>query len=221
MAKKAKNKKKSVQKQTKSISSQPKSGNDNKKLIFRGLVLVAVMVVLGLFFYDMLKEDKMKNVVVFETSKGVIKVELDFVNAPITSENFAKYVEDQHFDGLIFHRVIPNFMIQGGGFYRDGTQKSTRDPIKLESNNGLKNTRGTIAMARTMVEDSATSQFFINVVNNPSLNYAPGNPGYAVFGKVVEGMDVVDEIRFVETSNREGHGDWPVEDIIITKAYLE
>lgn len=161
----------------------------------------------------------MSDVVVLETNMGVIKIELDLVNAPVTSENFLKYVDDGFFDGLIFHRVIPGFMIQGGGFYPDGSQKETRDSIILESDNGLSNDVGSVAMARTSVPNSATSQFFINTANNGFLNFAPGNPGYAVFGKVIEGLDVVRAIEVVETSSRDMHQDWPVEDVIILRAY--
>jgi cyclophilin family peptidyl-prolyl cis-trans isomerase len=166
--------------------------------------------------------DEMKNkIIVIETNKGNIEVELNFEKAPITSENFLSYVESGHFEGTIFHRVIPNFMVQGGGFLPNGTQKSTLKPIKLESQNGLKNLRGTIAMARTTVPDSATSQFFINTKDNDFLNYAPGNPGYAVFGKVVNGMEVVDAIEKVKTSSRGPYDDWPVEDVLIVKVYVK
>jgi len=160
-------------------------------------------------------------IVILETSKGVIEVELDRTNAPITVDNFLSYVNEGFFDGTIFHRVIPGFMVQGGGFLSDGSQKQTKAPIKLESNNGLKNVAGTIAMARTMVPDSATSQFFINVVDNAFLDYAPGNDGYAVFGKVIAGMDVVQAIEAVETSSNGENQDWPVEDVMIQKVYLK
>lgn len=168
------------------------------------------------------EEDEMKNkIIVIETSKGNIEVELDFENAPITSDNFLSYVESGHFEGTIFHRVIPNFMIQGGGFTPEGIQKETMKPIKLESQNGLKNLRGTIAMARTNVPDSATSQFFINTQDNDFLDYAPGNPGYAVFGKVINGMEVVDAIEKVQTANKGQHQNWPVEDVLIVKVYVK
>ena len=152
------------------------------------------------------------------TSKGTIVVELDREKAPITVSNFLRYVEDGFYDGTIFHRVVPDFVIQGGGFTPDLTRKETRPPIINESNNGLSNLRGTIAMARTSDPDSATSQFYINLVDNTSLDYAPGRPGYAVFGKVIEGMDVVDAIGAVETTTRNGLNDVPVEDIIIERA---
>jgi cyclophilin family peptidyl-prolyl cis-trans isomerase len=161
-----------------------------------------------------------KETVVFETTKGNIEIQLYRDNAPITVENFVNYVNSGFYNGTIFHRVIPNFMIQGGGFTADGKQKKTNAPIKLESNNNLKNKAGTIAMARTSVPDSATAQFFINVVDNPSLDYVIGNPGYAVFGKVVYGMDTVNAIKNVETGANGMMADWPVEDIIITGAYM-
>jgi peptidyl-prolyl cis-trans isomerase A (cyclophilin A) len=156
------------------------------------------------------------------TSLGDVVVELDPVKAPRTVENFIKYVEDKHYDGLVFHRVIESFMIQGGGFTPDMQQKATRGPIALESRNGLKNERGTIAMARTGVPDSATSQFFINVVNNAMLDFPqPDGNGYAVFGRVVQGMDVVDKIRVVPTTNRGPHQNVPATPVIITKATVE
>lgn len=167
------------------------------------------------------EESAMNEIAVIETSKGTIEVELDQENAPITVENFITYANEGFYDGTVFHRVIPGFMVQGGGFTQGGTEKETHGPIALESNNGLKNLRGTIAMARTMDPDSATSQFFINTVDNEFLDYASGNDGYAVFGKVVSGMDVVDSIESVETSNRGMHGDWPVEDVVITRVYLK
>jgi len=138
-------------------------------------------------------------VVVIKTNLGSIEVELDPANAPITTRNFLSYVAKRHYDGTIFHRVIADFMIQGGGFTRDFTEKSTGPGIKNESGNGLSNARGTISMARTTQPDSATAQFFINVKDNPGLDNRPGRPGYAVFGKVIAGMDVVDKIRVVLT----------------------
>jgi peptidyl-prolyl cis-trans isomerase A (cyclophilin A) len=159
--------------------------------------------------------------VVMETTKGAIEVELDYEKAPVTAANFVQYVEDGHFGGTIFHRVIPGFMIQGGGFTLGGAQKPARDPIKLESSNGLKNRRGTMAMARTMVPDSATCQFFINLVDNDLLDHKPGNDGYAVFGKVTQGMEVLDAIARVRTGSRGPHQDWPLEDVIIEAAYIK
>ncbi len=157
------------------------------------------------------------------TSKGDIVVELNEDKAPVTVENFLSYVRDGFYDGTIFHRVIPNFMIQGGGFNDQMIQKSGKDPIKNEADNGLANDRGTIAMARTPDPDSATSQFFINHKDNAFLNYtAPSAQGwgYCVFGKVTEGMDVVDEIAKVKTGDRAGHQDVPEETIVITSATL-
>ena len=133
-------------------------------------------------------------VVMLETSLGRIKIALDRNKAPLSVDNFLQYVRAGHYDGTLFHRVIPGFMAQGGGFDADMKQKPTRPPIHNEANNGLHNRRGTVAMARTNDPDSATSQFFINVKDNPALDYGPRNPGYAVFGEVVEGMDVADKI---------------------------
>ncbi len=161
------------------------------------------------------QELKPMEYVVVETNKGDITLELDPNKAPITVANFLSYVDAGHYDNTIFHRVMPTFMIQGGGFKADGTQKPTQSPIELESQNGLSNDVGTVAMARTNSPNSATAQFFINVAPNDFLNYHPGNPGYAVFGKVSSGMDVVNAIRQVETRSYMGHQDWPVEDVII------
>lgn len=163
-----------------------------------------------------------KPVVLLETSMGNIKVELDPGKAPVSVQNFLAYVKEGHYDGLIFHRVIRDFMIQGGGFTKDMREKRpAHPPIKNEAGNGLKNDRGTIAMARTGVVDSATAQFFINVVNNDFLNHADETPrgyGYAVFGKVIEGMDVVDKIRAVPTGRFSMFQDVPKEPITIRKA---
>ena len=154
-----------------------------------------------------------------QTTMGDIVIELNEKAAPVTVRNFLDYVEDGFFDGKIFHRVIPNFMIQGGGFTAEMKQDKTRDPIANEANNGLKNERGAIAMARTSNPDSATAQFFINHKDNDFLNYAGGaNPGYAVFGKTVEGMDVVDAIAAVKTATRNGMDDVPVEPVVIESA---
>lgn len=158
-----------------------------------------------------------------ETNHGDMVVELNATRAPISTENFVNYVKDGFFDLTIFHRVIPNFMIQGGGFTEDMMQKPTRDQIKNEADNGLPNKRGSLAMARTPDPDSASSQFFINLKDNDFLNYtAPTSQGwgYAVFGEVVEGLDVVDAIAQVATANKMGHGDVPVEPVIINKASL-
>ena len=155
-----------------------------------------------------------------ETSKGDIVIELYPEYSPVTVDNFLSYVEDGSYDGTVFHRVIDGFMIQGGGFTIDGDEKETNAPIELESDNKLSNERGTIAMARTSVPDSATNQFFINVADNDFLNYAPGNDGYAVFGRVVEGMEIVDSIKGVKTTVKNGMQDWPVEDVVILKAMI-
>lgn len=155
--------------------------------------------------------------VTIETSKGDISVELDPNAAPVSVANFLKYVDEGFYDGTIFHRVIPNFMIQGGGMTADGSRKQNHDPIVLESQNGLANKVGTLAMARTNAPNSATSQFFINVQDNDFLNYSGGNPGYAVFGKVTAGMDVVNEIRQVETGVFQGQTDWPTEAVTMIK----
>jgi cyclophilin family peptidyl-prolyl cis-trans isomerase len=163
-----------------------------------------------------------KPVVQFTTSLGVIKVELYPEKAPVSVKNFLMYVKEGHYDGLIFHRVIRDFMVQGGGFTKEmGERGSKYPPIKNEADNGLKNDRGTLAMARTSVVDSATAQFFINVVNNDSLNHRAKTPqgyGYAVFGKVTEGMNVVDKIRSVPTGNAGMFQDVPLQPVTITKA---
>ncbi|MBI5223136.1 peptidylprolyl isomerase [Candidatus Micrarchaeota archaeon] len=162
-----------------------------------------------------------KEIVVLETNKGKIEIELNRAKAPISVENFVKYVKMGFYDGTIFHRVIPGFMIQGGGFNVAKREKTTGAPIKLESNNGLKNFKGTIAMARTNNPNSATAQFFINTVDNAFLNYAPGNDGYAVFGTVTSGMDVVSIIESVKTGVYGDDEDWPKEEVIINKAYMK
>ncbi len=162
-------------------------------------------------------EDK-NPVVVMETSMGTVKIELDKGKAPISVNNFLSYVNDKFYDGTIFHRVIPDFMIQGGGFDKDMNQKPTKPPIKNEAGNGLKNDTGTIAMARTSVVDSATAQFFINVKDNAFLNHrdeTPGGFGYAVFGKVIEGMDAVHKIEHVATTNKGPNQNVPVDAVII------
>ncbi|OHB63663.1 MAG: peptidylprolyl isomerase [Planctomycetes bacterium RBG_13_50_24] len=159
------------------------------------------------------------NVVKLETSMGNIVIELNEQAAPVSVKNFIGYVEAGFYDGLIFHRVIPGFMIQGGGFTQQMVKKETRNPIINEAKNGLSNMRGTIAMARTSDPDSATAQFFINHRDNKFLDYIDDNKaGYAVFGKVTQGMDVVDAIASVETTTRNGMEDVPVEPIIIQSA---
>jgi len=155
-----------------------------------------------------------------ETTMGAITLELDEAKAPATVANFAQYAKDGHYDGTIFHRVIDGFMIQGGGFTRDMNQKKTREPVRNEAMNGLKNKRGTIAMARTMVVDSATSQFFINLVDNDFLDFRMPTPqgfGYAVFGKVTAGMEVVDAIAKVKTGSAGPHQNVPETPVVIRK----
>ena len=161
--------------------------------------------------------------VLMTTNFGNITIELDHDKAPITAANFAQYVKDGFYDGVIFHRVIDGFMIQGGGFDANMQQKSTRENIQNEADNGLSNDIGTLAMARTMDPHSASAQFFINVNNNGFLNHTGKNPqgwGYAVFGKVVEGMEVVNEIKGVATTMRAGHQDVPAENVVIESATL-
>lgn len=165
-----------------------------------------------------------KTVVSMQTSMGQIKLELDAEKAPISTENFLNYLSDDYYAQTIFHRVIPGFMIQGGGFTADMTQKKTKEPIKNEADNGLENLRGTIAMARTQVVDSATSQFFINLTDNAFLNHQGKTPnayGYAVFGKVIEGMEVVDAIAKVKTGSSGMHQDVPQEAISIEAVSIE
>lgn len=155
------------------------------------------------------------------TNHGVIVIELNADKAPKTVENFLSYVKDGHYDNTVFHRVIPGFMIQGGGFEPGMSQKPTKASIENEANNGLKNNAYTVAMARTNAPHSASSQFFINVANNDFLNFSAPTPqgwGYAVFGEVVEGKEVVDKIKGVKTGSKSGHQDVPAEDVIITKA---
>ena len=154
--------------------------------------------------------------ITISTNHGDIVVELFEEKAPISCENFRQYIDEDFFADTVFHRVIPNFMIQGGGFTADMSQKPTRDPIKNEADNGESNSRGTLAMARTAVVDSATSQFFINLRDNDFLNHGGRDFGYAVFGKVVEGMEIVDAIAAVPTDSRGGHQDVPVEAVTIT-----
>ena len=159
--------------------------------------------------------------ITIKTNHGDISVELFDDKAPISCENFRQYARDGHFAGTVFHRVIPNFMIQGGGMDESMTSKPTREPIKNEADNGVSNTRGTLAMARTMVVDSSTSQFFINLRDNDFLDHGSRDFGYAVFGKVTDGMDVVDAIAAVPTGNRGGHQDVPVEAVEIIEVTIE
>ena len=173
------------------------------------------------------KEQKVEiEIVVMETSMGTIEIELNRKNAPITVENFVNYVEEGYYDGVIFHRIIKGFMIQSGGFDAAGEYKETRDPIKIESQNGLKNVRGAIAMARSSDPNSATTQFFVNTANNDNLDYPSFDGyGYTVFGLVISGMDVVDAIEAISTDTKDTiYGpmqDWPIEDITIIRAYMK
>ncbi len=195
-----------------------------KSLLSISVVLAAI---LSLALFTTVKGQKPMNdetsnnpIVIIETTMGNITVELDATNAPNTTENFLAYVEDGYFVDTIFHRIIPNFMIQGGGITADMEDKpSSRTPINNEANNGLTNDRGTLAMARTNDPHSATSQFFINHKDNGFLNHSSESPqgwGYAVFGKVTEGMDIVDNMAAVQTGNKGGHQDVPLETITIT-----
>jgi len=188
--------------------------------VFSGSIIIGVV---NLLF----KEPEMNEVVVLETSLGVIEIEVDNEKAPKTAENFVAYVKQGFYDGLVFHRVIPGFMIQGGGYEADGTWRyPTRDAVKSEASNGLKNVRGAVAMARSSDPDSATCQFYINTVDNSNLDYPyPDGYGYTVFGHVVEGMDVVDDIEASQTGDRitaySLMSDWPTEDIVIIRAYVK
>ena len=159
--------------------------------------------------------------ITIKTNHGDIKVELYDEKSPITCENFRQYIEEGFYNDTIFHRVIPNFMIQGGGFDTDMGQKGTRDPIKNEADNGVSNKRGTLAMARTSVVDSATAQFFINLNENTFLDHGSRDFGYAVFGEVSDGMDVVDKIAGVATGNHGGHQDVPVDAVVITEVTID
>lgn len=155
----------------------------------------------------------------FQTSLGDFTIEMFTDDAPVTVANFLQYVDDGHFDGTIFHRVIPGFMIQGGGFTADMKQKPTRKPIKNEAANGVKNLRGSLSMARTNDIGSATSQFFVNLTDNAFLDHqGPRNYGYAVFGRVVTGLDVIDAIAAVKTGRKGGHDDVPVEPVVVKTA---
>ena len=189
-------------------------------------VLAGILFVLGVYFLSVIffKGEAMPTVKL-TTSMGEITIQLDQENAPITTENFIKYVESGFYNGTIFHRVIPNFMIQGGGHLEDMTPKDDKlDPILNEANNGLQNVRGSIAMARTANPHSASSQFFINHVDNPFLNFRTNQVdegwGYAVFGQVIEGIEVVDEIAGVQTGSLKGYQDVPVEVVVLLRAEL-
>ena len=182
--------------------------------------LLAMFLLMGVFFMSE-NADAQMTYVTLDTNYGIIKLELDGTKAPISTANFVKYVEDGFYDNVIFHRVIDGFMVQGGGFTREFVQKETLAPIKNEAANGLKNARGSIAMARTNDPNSATAQFFINLIDNDFLDFKDPSArgiGYAVFGRVVEGMDVVDKIAKVETGTNKGHQDVPKKTVIINKA---
>ncbi|MGE5189884.1 MAG: peptidylprolyl isomerase [Gemmatimonadota bacterium] len=187
-----------------------------------GTALVLVVIACGVGLGADAAQKRGKPVVLLETSLGKIKIALDPAKAPVSVENFLAYVKAGHYDGLIFHRVIRDFMVQGGGFTKDMRERRpSRPPIKNEAGNGLRNERGTVAMARTQVVDSATAQFFINVVNNDFLDHVDETPrgyGYAVFGKVIEGMDVVDKIRAVPTGRFSMFQDVPKEPVTIIRA---
>ena len=187
--------------------------------VTRLLVLLATVVV-GAASAQAQSDEQPLPTVRFVTSEGAFTLQLRPDVAPETVDNFLKYVEDGHYSETVFHRVIPGFMIQGGGFTENLTQKSTRDPIVNEASPTLPNLRGTIAMARTNAPDSATSQFFINVADNDFLNAGVRGPGYAVFGKVTEGMGVVDRIAGVETTRMRGMADVPVAPVIIQSVSL-
>ncbi len=170
--------------------------------------------------------------VIFQTSMGTFEIQVDRTHAPVTADNFIKYVKAGFYNGTVFHRVMPGFVVQGGGFTSAGEEKTTRAPIKLESNNGLSNAAGTVAMARTNSADSATSQFYVNLVDNTDLNYkSTSSPGYAVFGRIVSGMDVINNIAGVKTGTRNvffpqynqtmPFSDWPVQDVIVTGCYVK
>ncbi len=184
-------------------------------------LLAALLLSLGNFLHA---AESANPIVVMETNKGNIRIELWADKAPITVANFLRYAEADFYNGLIFHRVIPGFMIQGGGFNPAMVQSSTFEPIKNEATSELKNVRGTLAMARTQVVDSASSQFFINLVDNAYLDHTDETArgfGYAVFGEVIEGMDVVDIIATVPTGNAQGHQNVPLEPVVINSVRRE
>jgi cyclophilin family peptidyl-prolyl cis-trans isomerase len=187
------------------------------------LILLVVLLIPGIAFAEK-NDGEIGKLVIMETTLGTMKIELFDKEAPLSAENFRKYVIDGFYNGVIFHRVIPGFMIQGGGFEPGMKKKSTRKPIPNEATNGLKNKRGTLSMARTSNIHSGTSQFFINVVDNVSLDHKGTNAsnfGYAVFGKVVDGMEIADKIVNSPTTRVGRFRDVPKKDILITKAYLE
>jgi cyclophilin family peptidyl-prolyl cis-trans isomerase len=197
-----------------------------RNFIVPGILLVVLMTIPFLTRNSSAGAEKSEEnpVVVMETSMGDITIELYKEKAPITVENFLSYVNDGFYEGLIFHRIISSFMIQGGGFTPDMVQKDTKAQIKNEAGNGLSNKRGTIAMARTQVIDSATAQFFINVVDNDRLDHRDESMagfGYCVFGKVTDGLDVVDKIRNVKTTTKNQFRDVPVDPVVIKKVTIK
>ncbi len=175
-------------------------------------IFIALFIIAGCSYQDPYADD---TTALIKTSEGDIRLVLYEEESPNTVDNFMEYVEEGFYNGTVFHRVIDGFMIQGGGFTPDGEQKTTREPIEYEGDNGLKNKEGKIAMARTSDPDSATSQFFINLEDNEQLDHGYGNVGYTVFGKVIDDMDVVRDIGSSETGFRYGMADWPDDDIII------
>ena len=196
------------------------TGRKSKNSRLYGALLLIVIVISGSYYY-WISTKEVSEIIVFKTSSGDFEVELYREEAPVTVDNFLCYVKEGFYDGTLFHRVIPDFMIQGGGFTEDGVEKQTYNPIILESDNGLSNVKGTIAMARTADPDSATSQFFINLVNNNGLDRGSSSLGYAVFGEVVSGMNVVEAIGSVATGFRGPYADWPIEDVVILQVYLK
>ena len=187
------------------------------KIMLMFIALILVVSVIAAVFFLFLNKEKNNPVAVIETSEGVIKVELYQKKMPVTVDNFIKLVKNDFYNGLVFHRVIDDFMIQGGGFYPNGTRKeSPFGPIKLETNPGVKHVDGAISMARTSDPDSATSQFFICDGPQPHLDGQ-----YAAFGKVIQGIDVVRKIASMQTTEKYGHSDWPVEDVIIKSIVIE
>lgn len=196
--------------------------------LFSGSIIIPAF---NLLMKPKVTPEVLGEIAVIETSMGTIEIELDRAHSPITVENFVNYANTGYYDGLVFHRIISEFMVQGGGFDTDGAFKTPNDPIVNEANNGHSNVVGTISMARTNEPDSATSQFFINTANNTFLDYQSAEaPGYTVFGVVITGMDVVEEMGIVETETKDAYfpdydfnqpmDDWPVEDIVITKVTI-
>lgn len=195
-----------------------------KTLLVLSLFLTVVFASAPALSQDTKKPAGKNPMVIMQTSLGDITIELFADKAPKTAANFLQYVNEKFFDDTVFHRVIPGFVIQGGGFLADMKQKQTREPIANEADNGLKNARGTLSMARTSAPNSASSQFFVNLKDNASLDHKAKSPqgwGYAVFGKVVEGMDVVDNIAGVKTGDKAGHRDVPVVPVVVKKAFVK